>query len=135
MILISSLLMLALKFSYVGRKNSKNFYFREKAELFLKNAVELSLLAISGYDRGKKLNCLQKIKIISKDKLFVADINVSKYYLYEGSKELSYCENSKSIKTKESHGMVVLDIVVRNNPKNRKIKKRIFLTKKTVQKI
>ncbi len=134
-ILLSSLLMMALKFSSLSQKESKNIYFREKAELFLQNTVEFSLLAISGYDRSKRLNCLQKIKIISKDKLFVADINVSRYYLYEGSKELSYCKNAKSIKTKKSHAMVILDIAVRNNPKNRKIKEKIFLTKRTVQKI
>ncbi len=134
-VLISFLLLSALKFSSLSVKESKNLYFREKAELFLRNSVELSLLAISGYDRGAKLNCLQKIKIISKDKLFVADINITKYYLFDGSDEISYCKNAKAIKSEKSHAMAVLNITVRNNPENGKIKEKILLTKRTVQKI
>jgi len=115
------------------RSFAKDFYIKEKAKLFLKSSIETALLTISGYDRSKKSNCLEKIKIISKDRRFIADINISRYYLSKNSS--LYCKKSSIIKSEESHGMVLLDITVTNNPANHKIKKTIKITKRTLQKI
>jgi len=135
MVLISSFLLMGMKFLKLSQRENVNAFFMQKAKLFLKNSIELSLLAISGYDRGKKLNCLQKIKIISKDKLFIADIYIKKYYLSKNSKALGYCENAKEIESDVSHGMVLLKVVVKNNPNNKKVKEQIEISETTLQKI
>ncbi len=133
MILLSTVLLMGLRYASLSRSFAKDFYIKEKAELFLKSSIETALLAISGYDRSKKSNCLEKIKIISKDRRFIADINISRYYLSKNSS--LYCKKSSIIKSEESHGMVLLDITVTNNPANHKIKKTIKITKRTLQKI
>ena len=133
MILIGTVLLMGLRYASLAKSFTKELYIKEKAMLFLKSSIEIALLTISGYDRSKKHNCLDKIKIISKDRRFIADINVSRYYLSQNSS--LYCKKSKIIKSEESHGMVLLEITVTNNPANHKIKKAIKITKRTSQKI
>ncbi len=132
-IILNSLLLLGLKYAKLSKRVSVNDIFLQKAKLFLQNSIELSLLAISGYDRSKKLNCLQKIKIISKDKNFIADIKIKRYFISKNFK--NFCQNTKVIESDESNAMVLMQITVTNNPKNKKIKEEIKLVKQTLQKI
>ncbi len=132
-IILNSLLLLGLKYAKLSKRVSVNDIFLQKAKLFLQNSIELSLLAISGYDRSKKLNCLQKIKIISKDKNFIADIKIKRYFISKNFE--NFCQNAKVIESDESNAMVLMQITVTNNPKNKKIKEEIKLVKQTLQKI
>ncbi len=130
-VLLTSFGFLGIKFARLSQREVKNHLFLEKANLFLKNCIELSLLAISGYNHSKNLNCLQKIKIISKNKNFIADIKIEKYFLSKDEKQI--CKNSQIIKTDPSNGMVLIKIEVKSNTK--KIKNKISITKTTLQKI
>jgi len=132
-IILNSLLLMGLKYAKFSKRVSVNDIFLQKARLFLQNSIELSLLAISGYDRSKKLNCLQKIKIISKDKNFIADIKIKRYFISKNFK--NFCQNAKMIESDESNAMVLMQITVTNNPKSKKIKENIKLVKQTLQKI
>lgn len=127
---------MALKYASITAKQTADSYMREKAELFMKSAIELALLAISGYDRKTNGNCLQNIRVISPDQRFVADINVTKYYLLQGSSDCTYCgSRCEPIQTEDSHGMVMLQIKVDSNsthPKNHG-REKIKLLRRTLQ--
>lgn len=78
------------------------------------SAIELTLLAISGYDRSVG-GCLHEVNITSANKRFKADVNISNYFLYEGKDGNNSCDRNISIQTEESHGMVMLEATVRVN--------------------
>jgi hypothetical protein len=131
-ILISGIMTIAMKYATVSVKQTSDLYVRESAELFMNSAVELSLLAISGHDRSS--GCLHEVNITSSDQRFRADVNISRYYLYQGRDGTNPCDRNVSIQTEDSHGMVMLEIVVETNatnPKNRG--KHIKLTRRTLQ--
>ncbi len=115
--LIAGLISLALRYAKSSIIKTTNLYEKENAELFLNSAVELSLLAISGYERNSTTECLKEIHIISKDQRFEAEVNVTKYYL----KDCSYCSRCQQIQTGDSNGMAMLEVEVDANtthPKN-----------------
>jgi len=138
-IIISGMLTIALKYASITTKQTSDTYMRESAELFMNSAVELSLLSIQGYDRKSHNNCLKEIHLISKDERFTADVNITKYYLYNGvdndGQWYTKCKDRNvSIQTKESQGMVMLEVVVdtnTTNPRNRG--KDIRLIRRTLQ--
>ncbi len=134
-VLVSGILVIAMKYATVNIKQTGDIYLKESAELFMNSAVELSLLAISGYDRNATNTCLNEVSITSSDKRFLADVNITKYYLLSGSVDCARCGAlCEPIETKESQGMVEMQIVVETNsthPKNRN--KKIKLTMRTLQ--
>jgi len=131
-VLISGIMVIAMKYATVSVKQTKDLYIRESAELFMNSAVELSLLAIQGYDRST--GCLHEVNITSADKRFKADVNISTYFLYQGQDGNNSCDRNTSIQTEDSHGMVMLEITVESNatnPKNGKTK--VKLHRRTLQ--
>ncbi len=134
-VLISGILTIAMKYATVNVKQTKDIYLKESAELFMNSAVELGLLAISGYDRNSTNSCLDEVSITSVDQRFLADINITKYYLLTGSADCNRCGTlCEPISTQESQGMVILKVTVETNsthPKNRG--QKIKLTKRTMQ--
>jgi len=136
-VMISGLLVVAMKYATVSVKQTADVYVKEASELFMDSAVEMSLLAISGYDRNATVppSCLNEVHIISPNKRFFADINITKYYLLEGSEDCTYCGGlCEPIKSDDSHGMVMLEVVVKTDPIHPKNKgKDIRLTRRTLQ--
>jgi competence protein ComGF len=138
-IMISGIMTIAMKYATISTKQTADLYVRESAELFMNSAVELSLLAIQGYDRQTHGNCLQEVNITSSDRRFRADINISKYYVYQGDDNNGsnfQCDNNRiqAIQTEDSHGFVMLEVTVETNsthPKNHN--KHIRLTRRTLQ--
>jgi len=134
-VMVSGILVVAMKYATVSVKQTADIYVKESAELFMDSAVEMSLLAISGYDRNTTNSCLKEVSVISPDKRFFADINITKYYLLEGSEDCGFCGTLCSpIKSDDSHGMVMLEVTVKTDsthPKNRG--KEILLTRRTLQ--
>jgi len=117
-VLISGLMVVVMKYAQYSIKQTKDLYIRESAELFMNSAVELSLLAIQGYDRSA--GCLHEINITSSDQRFNADVNITKYFLYHGEDGGNSCDRNSSIETEDSHGMVMLEITVETNSSNPK---------------
>ncbi len=135
-ILISGIMMIAMKYARVSTKQTSDMYAKESAELFMDSAVELALLSISGYDRRANNNCLKEVHITSTDKRYIADVNITAYYLMQSSEDCTtYCtQQCIAIQTEESHGMALLEVVVETNqshPKNHD--KQIRLTRRTLQ--
>lgn len=121
-----------MKYATISVKQTSDIYVRESAELFMDSAVELTLLAISGYDRTA--GCLHEVNVTSSDNRFLADVNITQYFSYEGKDGENTCDRNVSIQTEESHGMVMLEVVVKTNvadPKNQG--KHIRLTRRTLQ--
>ncbi len=134
-VLISGIMTIAMKYATVNVKQTKDIYLKESAELFMGSAVEMGLLAISGFDRNSTNTCLKEVSIVSPDKRFLADINITKYYLLAGSADCARCGSlCEPIDTEESQGMVMMRVVVETNsthPKNRG--RKIKLTRRTLQ--
>lgn len=137
-VLVSGILVIAMRYATVSIKQTSDLYVKEAASVFMDSAVELSLLAISGYDRNLRNNCLENIYITSSDKRFSANVNVAKYYLYKGfdnnDTNLTNCDVVVPIKSEDTHGMVMLEVVIETNaahPKNGD--KSIRLMRRTLQ--
>ncbi len=131
-VLISGIMAIAMKYAQISVKQTGDSYVRESAELFMESAIEAALLAISGYDRAT--GCLHEVNVTSSDNRFFADINITQYFLYEGKDGLNPCDRNVSMKTEESHGMVMLELRVRTNASNAKNEgKNIRLTRRTLQ--
>lgn len=130
-ILVGGILAIAMKYGKVSAKQTGDIYVREAAELFMNSAVELTLLAISGYERNATTKCLHEVHITSPDQRFTADVNITKYFLFKDE----YCdERTQIIDTEDSHGMVMLEVVVNTNPSHERNKgKRVRLTRRTLQ--
>ena len=132
-VMVSGIMMIAMKYATVSVKHTKDLYIKESAELFMDSAVELTLLAISDYNRSEN-GCLHEVNITSSDKRFSADVNISTYFLYQGKDGNNSCDRNTSIQTEDSHGMVMLEVSVETNtthPKNGS--KVIKLTRRTLQ--
>ncbi len=138
-ILVSGILIIAMKYATVSAKQSGDIYLKESAELFMNSAVEMSLLAISGYERNATNGCLSEVNITSPDSRFIADVNITDYYLLKGSNDSNVCKMGSGYKvhdisTQESQGFVMLNITVETNttnPKNRG--KKLKIMRRTLQ--
>lgn len=135
-VLIGGILSLAMKYSRISIEQTKDLYVREGAELFLNSAVEITLLAISGHNRSTN-DCLKGVHVTSKDRRYEADVNITKYYVYNGNDNdgtTFNCDRNFSIETEDSHGMVMLEIEVETNNKHPKNKNtNITLRRRTLQ--
>jgi len=127
MVILSTILTIVMKYASITTKHTEDLYLKESAELFMQGAIELTLLGISTHDRST--GCLNEIHIISDDKRFIADINITDYYLFN----TQGCDNEKIIMTEESNGMVMMDITVKSDDTHPKNTRPIRLTKRTMQ--
>ncbi len=120
MVLMATLLSIMMKYATISVKQTEDTYLRERGELFMQSAIELALLGIERHD--KSAGALEHIRILSEDRRFIADINISRYYLYPST-----------ILTEESNGMVMMDIVVETNATHPKNSRSLRLTRRTLQ--
>lgn len=124
-LLLSGAAVLTLKYVSIHAKHTADSYIKEQAEIFMQSVIEATILKIEGYDRSSG-SCLKTLKFYDNDKRFIADVNITKYYLYNGKdnngNSLSCGGIVKSISTEESHGYVIIEVVVETNNSNPKIK-------------
>jgi len=131
-VLISGIMVIAMKYAQISVRQTGDSYVRESAELFMDSAIEATLLALSDYNRTN--GCLHEVNVTSWDNRFFADVNITQYFLYEGKDGVNPCDRNVSIQTEESHGMVMLEVRVRTNTLNAKNEgKNIRLTRRTLQ--
>jgi len=117
-LIISGMMLIVLKYASISAKHTRNSFIREQSELFLVSAVEQALLQISFYNRDSNGNCLENptIKSVKKRGIeYSATVNVKRYYLQDGSDDLSKCatlgyaiEESSSV----SLGMALFEVEV-----------------------
>lgn len=120
-LIISGIAVLTLKYASMQSKQYSDTFLREQALLFLQSATEATLFEISGYDRQLHNSCIKNIKIISPDNLFIAEMKIEKYFLYEGKDNhgspwpIACSDLNYSIDYEKSHGMILLDAIVEIN--------------------
>jgi hypothetical protein len=119
MLILSGLLTIAMKYATITTKQTANLYVKEQAELFMSSAIELALLGISSHN-GK----LDEIKVISDDKRFIADVNITEYYIF-----------GDNLDTEESNGMIDMNIVVETNNTHPKNSQPVRLTRRSLQRL
>ena len=123
MLILSGMLTISMKYATITTKQTADLYIKEQADLFMTSAVELALLGISSHD-WKTKGVLDEIKVISDDKRFIADINITTYYLF-----------GVNIDTEESNGMISMDIVVETNNTHPKNSREVRLTRRSLQRL
>jgi len=130
-LILSGAAIMTLKYVSISAKHISDSYIKEEAEIFSQSVMEATILQIEGHDRnttfdGSSDNCIKQLEFNSSDKKFHADVNITKYYLYDGKDNdgVNHCSTGlvESIKTRESHGYVTIEIVVTTNQNNAKIK-------------
>jgi hypothetical protein len=130
-LMVGGIMTVALRYARVGAIHTADSYTRERAELFLRSAMEIAMLQIAGHDRSG--GCLSHVKVISRDGLFTADIRIVRYYLLRGSADLAACGSlGYPIGAEESHGMVMMEAVVTTDPRNRAVHP-VRLVKRSLQ--
>jgi len=130
MLLIATLMVAVVKFAFISVNHTSDTYLQQRAQLFMQSAIENAIMAIEGYDREKKGNCLKNIHFVDENGKFEANITVLRYYCYNGNCGCNDNTLEKQISTPQSHGYVLMKVVVAN--KNSDIKK-IKLEKVTLQ--
>ncbi len=113
-LLVSGMMIVALKYASIGAKHISDSYVREQSELYMNSVIEKTLLAISGRDRAAP-GCLPSFDdtITKRGTLYSAHVDVTRYYLLAGSTDTGYCGGlTQPIETEESHGMVMLHVEV-----------------------
>ncbi len=124
MLILSGLLTIAMKYATITSKQTADLYIKEQAELFMNSAIELALLGISTHDHNNGTNLIEEVTVISDDKRFTADINLTTYYLY-----------GINLDTENSNGMVSMNIIVETNNTHPKNKRPVRLTRRSMQRL
>jgi hypothetical protein len=126
-----------MKYASISAKHTADSYIKEQAELYLNSSIEKVLLDISKRDRKKDGYLVLKEYHYEKRKVkYTADINITRYYLLEGSEDINYCKNKDEcdrrikIETEETHGMVMLEAEVTVNVDS---KERVRILRRTLQ--
>jgi len=116
-LVVSGMMLIVLKYASISARHVADTYIKEQNQLFLQSAVEQTLLAISFYDRSATPDCLSSYSPTPFKKrgiTYSADVNITKYYLQDGSDDLGYCGSPLGVGIKESssisHGMVLLEV-------------------------
>jgi len=113
-LIVSGMMIIVLKYAAVSSKHVADTYVKEQTTLFLDSAIEQTLLDISLYDRSA--GCLPSSSPEPKTKrniTYTANVNITKYYLQNGSQDLTYCGAlgvSIADTSSNSHGMVLLEV-------------------------
>ncbi|NPA11544.1 MAG: hypothetical protein GXO62_04805 [Epsilonproteobacteria bacterium] len=134
LLLMASLVAVVVKISFVTVKHTSDAYIKERGELFMQSVVENTLMAIEGYDRKNKRDCLKKLTFTDEDNRFTANVEILRYYVYKGDDMLNYCSVAVPVETQKSTGNVLIKVVVQtnlSNPKNNN--KYLRLIKTTLQ--
>ncbi len=129
MVLLSTILTITMRYASISARETADLFERAQAELFLQSATELALLGISGHDRSA--GCLHTVHIVSEDRRFIADINLTDYFLLSGET----CDRKTTITTEASNGMVLMDIVVESNATHPKNSRPVRIVRRTLQRI
>jgi hypothetical protein len=119
MVILSGILAISLKYASISVKQTEDLYIKEQGELFMQSAIELALLGISS--TAIQIN---EVYIVSDDKRFTADINITQYYKY-----------GTNLETQASNGMISMDIVVETNDTHPKNNRELKLTKRSLQRL
>lgn len=133
---IGGIVTVTMRYASLGAKHYADSYTREQAELFMQSATEAALFRISGKNRSLLSECANEFNITSSDGRFTAEINVTKYYLFEGKDNngLAWnCNRNVSIETSESHGMIDMTVIVESNNSNPKILHPVRLMRRSLQ--
>jgi len=126
-LILSGASVLTLKYTSISAKHFADSYIKEQAEIFAQSVLETTILKIEGTDRSSAGQCLKELHFSSADDKFIADVNISKYYLYVYGNDYkkatgTNCDILKQkIQTEESNGYVLITIVVETNSDNNKI--------------
>ncbi|MBE0498757.1 MAG: hypothetical protein IBX43_05880 [Campylobacterales bacterium] len=114
-LIISGLMIVILQYARIASQHTADTYIREQTELYLNSAIEMSMLAISLHDRNT--GCLSSYTppAVTKNGItYAADVNITRYYLLEGSADAILCGTlSYPIQTEQSHGMVLMEVEAR----------------------
>ncbi len=116
MVILSGILAMSMKYASITVKQTEDLYIKEQAELFMQSAIELALLGIGG--ASSQINY---IEVISDDKRFTADINITKYYIYG--------ENG------DSNDTIDMYIVVETNNTHPKNSRELKLKRRSLQRL
>ncbi len=131
-LIVGGIMVVTMRYMRIGAYHTADSYTKEQAELFLRSAMEIAMLQISTRDRSA--GCLGSVRVVSRDRKFIADINITRYYLLEGSADLSLCASlGYPIQSEESHGMVMTEAVVYSNPSHPKIVHPVRIVKRSIQ--
>jgi hypothetical protein len=115
-LLVSGMMIVVLKYASISSKHVANTFVREQSELYLNSVIEQTLLAISLHD--KATNGCQTTpftqSITQRGITYSARVDIVKYYLQEGSSDLTNCSIGVSIKPSSelSHGMALFEVEV-----------------------
>jgi len=136
-LLLSTTAIMTLKYVSISAKHISDSYIKEQAEIFAQSVMEATILKIEGHDRNTTSknndavtydgNCTKKLNFVSAKSQFDANVTISKYYLYDGvdNDGVNHCSSAnlvEDIKTSESHGYVMIEVVVETNSTHPKIK-------------
>jgi hypothetical protein len=116
MVILSGILAMSMKYASITVKQTEDLYIKEQAELFMQSAIELALLGIGGAS-GQ----IDNVEVISDDKRFIAEINITKYYIYG--------ENG------DSNDTIDMYIVVETNNSHPKNSRELKLKKRSLQRL
>lgn len=119
MLILSGILAISMKYASITTKQTEDLYIKEQAELFMQSAIELTLLGIS-----RAANRINEVYVVSDDKRFTADVNITKYYIF-----------GENLETEISNGMISMDIVVETNNSHPKNTRELKLTKRSLQRL
>jgi len=120
LLILSGATVLILKYVSISSQHFADSYTQEKGEIFLQSVIEATLLQIEGTKRDGNCGSLFKgWSTQSADGKFTANVTIERYYLYKGEDNdgtaLSSCSIVKSIDTKESHGYVMMQVIITSN--------------------
>ena len=129
MVLLSTILAITMRYASISVRETADLYLREQAELFMRSAIETAILGLQSHD--KSTGCLHRVHVVSHDRRFIADINLSDYFLLNSET----CDRKIPISTEESNGMVMMEIVVETNATHPKNSRQLRITRRTLQRI
>lgn len=112
-LIISGLMVVVLKYSRIAAQHTGDTYIHEQTELYLNSIIEMTLLKISLQDRTV-LGCLNTYTpppVTKKGVSYLGNVNITRYYLLEGSPDAGYCGAlTQPIHSEETHGMVLMEV-------------------------
>ena len=116
-LIVSGMMIIVLKYASISSKHISDTYVKEQTALFLDSAIEQTLLEISLHERNATSVCLQTFfpkEVQKRDITYSANVTIKKYYLQEGSDDLTYCPAPLGISIKNSssgsHGMALFEV-------------------------
>ena len=135
LLVMAGIMTVAMRYASIGAKHTADSYNREEAELFMRSAIEIALLEISGFDHSGG-DCLRHVRVLSHGHKYVADINITRYYVDAGAparEDLHDCPVRYAIDAPESHGMVMMEATVESNDSNPRIEHPVRLLYRGLQ--